>query len=247
MHEYVVMTYILPSYLRRYILINVGHLLFEGAEGDTRCPSPKELRVGAPHGRRWARWATQRILTKNKCFVLGVLSQTLIHPSYKKVGINILGVVENMSGLNLPKNCAQAMVTSAENGSDITLKVRDAIQQNFLSGFTASSANVHFEPSSIWIQIDVFPASRGGALKMWERAGVEYLRSIPLDPAIAVASEKKAFPRFKSLSIWQGLVRCSYSRFSRPSRPLSVTSYNRCPSFAVRRGKESIFFRVVSI
>jgi len=108
----------------------------------------------------------------------------------KKVGINILGVVENMSGLNLPMNCAQVMFTSAENGSDITLKVRDAIQKNFPSGFTASSANVHFEPSSIRIQIDVFPASRGGALKMCERAGVEYLGSIPLDPAIAVASEK---------------------------------------------------------
>jgi Mrp family chromosome partitioning ATPase len=107
----------------------------------------------------------------------------------QKVGIRILGVVENMSGLDLPFNCDQVKFTSAEDGTDITLRVRDAVEKDIHSHARASSENMH-DPCSIRIHIDVFPASRGGALKMCEGAGVKYLGSLPLDPAIAIASEK---------------------------------------------------------
>ena len=107
----------------------------------------------------------------------------------QKVGIRILGVVENMSGLDLPFNCDQVKFTSAEDGTDITLRVRDAVEKDIHSHARASSENMH-DPCSIRIHIDVFPASRGGALKMCEGAGVKYLGSLPLDPAIAIASAK---------------------------------------------------------
>ena len=96
-----------------------------------------------------------------------------------KVGIPVLGVVENMSGLAVPLESPQLRFTSGPDGADMTDRVRAALKH--VPGL---------EEFGLDVRVDVFAASKGGAARMCEEAGVRFLGKVPLDPAIAAAAEE---------------------------------------------------------
>ena len=97
-----------------------------------------------------------------------------------KVGIPVLGVVENMSSLSIALGSAQLRFTSGTEGLNITEQIREVIETHLRSTGQETSLNV---------QIDVFAATRGGAEKMCLDARVPFLGRVPLDPGIAAAAE----------------------------------------------------------
>lgn len=92
-----------------------------------------------------------------------------------KVGVPVIGVVENMSGLSVPVWGSDMRFTSGPDGSDVTEQVRAVLAAQF------PDLNAH---------VSVFQASRGGASKMCAVAGVPFLGRVPLDPALAAAAEQ---------------------------------------------------------
>ena len=106
-----------------------------------------------------------------------------------KVGIPILGVVENMSGLSLPFGSDLVSFSSGADGSDITGAVRDVLAAHFMPAAPRNDADKNYIFPRLNIHVDVFPATRGGAAFMCEQAGANFLGRIPLDPSIAWASE----------------------------------------------------------
>ncbi|KAL0890090.1 hypothetical protein Bca101_014073 [Brassica carinata] len=99
----------------------------------------------------------------------------------KKVGVNVLGVVENMSGLTQPLSDVKFMKLTTETGSsvDVTQDMISCIRENapeLLDGVFA------------WSQ--VFESSGGGAERMCEEMGVPFLGKVPLDPQLCRAAER---------------------------------------------------------
>lgn len=100
----------------------------------------------------------------------------------KKIGVSVLGVVENMSGLTQPLSDVKFMkLTTTETGSsvDVTQDMISCIRENapeLLDGVFA------------WSQ--VFDSSGGGAERMCEEMGVPFLGKVPLDPQLGRAAER---------------------------------------------------------
>jgi Mrp family chromosome partitioning ATPase len=103
-----------------------------------------------------------------------------------KVGVPVLGVVENMSGLSVPVQGSQLTFTSGADGSDVTEQVRAVLATHL------PHLMVNGEEGAVALtaHVDVFAASRGGAARMCEQAGVPFLGRVPLDPSIAAAAEQ---------------------------------------------------------
>ncbi|KAG2238328.1 hypothetical protein Bca52824_092426 [Brassica carinata] len=99
----------------------------------------------------------------------------------KKIGVSVLGVVENMSGLTQPLSDVKFMKLTTETGSsvDVTQDMISCIRENapeLLDGVFA------------WSQ--VFDSSGGGAERMCEEMGVPFLGKVPLDPQLGRAAER---------------------------------------------------------
>lgn len=97
----------------------------------------------------------------------------------KKVGIKVLGVVENMSGLSQPLPDVRFLKPS-ETGkhTDVTEWALQYIRERApeLLNMVAYS--------------EVFDSSGGGALKMCQEMGVPFLGKVPLDPQLCKAAEE---------------------------------------------------------
>lgn len=99
----------------------------------------------------------------------------------RKVGIDILGVIENMSGLRAPLASLRMVDAS---GADATDAVADALRA---AGINAGALTA---------EVDVFSATGGGADAMGTRMGLGVLGKIPLDPLLCRACEHgKSFIR----------------------------------------------------
>lgn len=97
-----------------------------------------------------------------------------------QVGLPVLGVVENMSGLAVPL-------------PSLTFKQQRADGQPPLDVTQAVMERLHDlapELSTIVAQTPVFHASRGGAARMCQDMGVPFLGPVPLDPALSKAGEE---------------------------------------------------------
>ena len=94
----------------------------------------------------------------------------------KKTGIKVLGVVENMSGLQIPSS--DAAFVNQSTGADETARVREILAEH--APDLADSLN---------IRADVFVPSKGGAEAMCAQRSVPFLGKVPLDPAISKAAE----------------------------------------------------------
>jgi len=93
----------------------------------------------------------------------------------KKVGIKVIGVVENMSYLAMP--LAEMRVEDpADPTRDVQSKFFQMLKREGLEGCTALA--------------HVFPPTKGGAQKMAEEMQVPFLGRIPLDTKVAMAAEK---------------------------------------------------------
>ncbi|OAY29587.1 cytosolic Fe-S cluster assembly factor NBP35 isoform X1 [Manihot esculenta] len=97
----------------------------------------------------------------------------------KKVGVEVLGVVENMSGLCQPLTDFRFMkLTEAAEQQDITEKVLECMREKApeMLGLIAYS--------------EVFDSSGGGATHMCREMGVPFLGKVPLDPHLCKAAEE---------------------------------------------------------
>lgn len=96
----------------------------------------------------------------------------------KKVGIPVLGVVENMSGLQQPLQSLGFRRISNSGEEDVTEEVLDEIKKHaphLLSIFACS---------------EVFNGGAGGAEKMAKAMNVPFLGRVPLDPKLGRAAEE---------------------------------------------------------
>ena len=107
-----------------------------------------------------------------------------------KVGIPIIGVVENMSGLSLPLGSDLVRFSSGADGSNMTQVVRQVLAAHLMKSGSSSAAHESHTCPNLHFHVDVFPATRGGAAFMCEQTGANFLGRIPLDPSIAWASER---------------------------------------------------------
>jgi len=90
----------------------------------------------------------------------------------KKVGVPVLGVVENMAPMRQPlERCAFVR----PDGADVSAAAREAL-------VAAGLGNVA-------MVADIFQANQGGGEAMAEAAGVPFLGRVPLDPALGKAAE----------------------------------------------------------
>ncbi|XP_021738168.1 cytosolic Fe-S cluster assembly factor NBP35-like [Chenopodium quinoa] len=97
----------------------------------------------------------------------------------KKVGIKVLGVVENMSGLCQPLRDIKFLKQSGTSEqSDVTEWALQYMKERApeLLNFMAYS--------------EVFDSSGGGAMKMCQEMGVPFLGKVPLDPQLCKAAEE---------------------------------------------------------
>ncbi|KAL3131467.1 cytosolic Fe-S cluster assembly factor nbp35 [Trebouxia sp. C0009 RCD-2024] len=94
----------------------------------------------------------------------------------KKVGIPVLGVVENMSGLSQQLDKFR-FFSPGPNGSQ--QDVTDQVMQHLPA-----------ELQSCIAQTDVFHASKGGAQQMAKDMQVPFLGRVPLDPLLSRAAEE---------------------------------------------------------
>jgi Mrp family chromosome partitioning ATPase len=95
----------------------------------------------------------------------------------KKVGIKIIGVVENMSYLAMP--LTEVNIQDPENNYAqdlINSKFQEFLKKESLEGCVACA--------------HVFPPTKGGAEKMAKDMNVPFLGKIPLDTKVALAAEK---------------------------------------------------------
>lgn len=99
-----------------------------------------------------------------------------------QVGLKVLGVVENMSGLQQPVEGVRFLQapagSSAQPPVDVTAAVLGALRQ------------VAPDLGSLIVQSDVFRATRGGAESMAADMGVPFLGRVPLDPALSLAGQQ---------------------------------------------------------
>lgn len=97
----------------------------------------------------------------------------------KKVGIKVLGVVENMSGLCQPLADVKFLKPSetGEN-TDVTEWALQHIRERAP------------ELLNLFAYSEVFDSSGGGAMKMCQEMGVPFLGRVPLDPQLCKAAEE---------------------------------------------------------
>ena len=99
----------------------------------------------------------------------------------RKVGIDILGVVENMSKLHVP---FESLGLLDAGGADVTEAARAALR----------AAGI--DTAALTSEAPIFRATRGGADEMGRAMDVEVLGRIPLDPLLCLAAESgKSFVR----------------------------------------------------
>lgn len=131
-----------------------------------------------------------------------------------KVGLPVLGVVENMAGLQIPWNACR-MVDPA-TGVDCTEAFRDALISS------------RIDPSMHLICTDVFLSGSRGVLSMCEEANVPYMGRIPLDPMLCTQSDRGVAavgPAADALtSIADGIVRAVTDPVMEASPPGPVSS-----------------------
>ncbi|XP_050233736.1 cytosolic Fe-S cluster assembly factor NBP35 [Mercurialis annua] len=97
----------------------------------------------------------------------------------KKVGVNVLGVVENMSGFRQPLTDFKFMkLTESGEQEDVTEKVLEYMIDKApeMAGLIACS--------------EIFDSSGGGATQMCRDMGVPFLGKVPLDPQLCKAAEE---------------------------------------------------------
>jgi len=104
----------------------------------------------------------------------------------KKVGLPVLGVVENMSELRTSAKGMRFLQRLSSPGAplepeDLTQRVWEAIE-----------AAVPGASESLLASLPILPTEGGGARAMCESMGVPFLGSIPLDPGLAAASDSGA-------------------------------------------------------
>ncbi|KAL1203404.1 Cytosolic Fe-S cluster assembly factor NBP35 [Cardamine amara subsp. amara] len=98
----------------------------------------------------------------------------------KKVGVPVLGVVENMSGLSQPLKDVKFMKLLTETGSsiDVTKDVISCLRENAPELLNVVACS------------EVFDSSAGGAERMCKEMGVPFLGKVPLDPQLCKAAEQ---------------------------------------------------------
>lgn len=96
----------------------------------------------------------------------------------KKVGIECLGVVENMSGLQLPLGAFSFLDPSSGSTVDVT----DAVM--------AALALTVPNPATLLARTEIFHPSGGGGQQLAKTMGVPFLGQVPLDPSLSLASEQ---------------------------------------------------------
>ncbi|EOA13622.1 hypothetical protein CARUB_v10026692mg [Capsella rubella] len=98
----------------------------------------------------------------------------------KKVGVPVLGVVENMSGLSQPLKDVKFMKLVTETGSsiDVTQDVISCLRENAPELLNVVACS------------EVFDSSGGGAERMCREMGVPFLGKVPLDPQLCKAAEQ---------------------------------------------------------
>jgi hypothetical protein len=125
----------------------------------------------------------------------------------KKTGLPVLGVVENMSGLEVP---LRTLTFKDAVGKDVTREVLQALPTE-LQGVSACC--------------DVFVASTGGAAAMAAQMGVPFLGRVPLDPELSRAAElgesMQGIKSSRTVQAFNGIVSSVF-------QPLLCT----CPSIA---------------
>lgn len=97
----------------------------------------------------------------------------------KKVGLPVLGVVENMSGFHQPLTDFRFIKPSDDGAqNDVTQWVMEYVKEKApeLLNLIAST--------------DVFDSSGGGALRMCVEMGIPFLGKVPLDPQLCKAAEE---------------------------------------------------------
>lgn len=97
----------------------------------------------------------------------------------RKVGVDILGVVENMSGLRLGISDMK-FVKVNENGEEVdaTENLLNYLRENAPDFLSLVGCN------------EVFDSSKGGAVKMCLDLGVPFLGKVPMDPQLCTAAEE---------------------------------------------------------
>ncbi|XP_045812635.1 cytosolic Fe-S cluster assembly factor NBP35-like isoform X2 [Trifolium pratense] len=97
----------------------------------------------------------------------------------KKVGVKVLGVVENMSGLSQPiSNLKFMKITDDGEMKDVT---------EWISEYMREKAP---EMLNLIACSEVFDSSGGGAIKMCNEMDVPFLGKVPLDPQLCKAAEE---------------------------------------------------------
>ncbi|KAI4350562.1 hypothetical protein L6164_005009 [Bauhinia variegata] len=97
----------------------------------------------------------------------------------KKVGVKVLGVVENMSGLCQPIRDFKFMkMTDTGEQRDVTEWVWEYLTEKAPEMLNLIACS------------EVFDSSRGGAAKMCTEMGVPFLGKVPLDPQLCKAAEE---------------------------------------------------------
>ncbi|KAJ0237608.1 hypothetical protein HA466_0245540 [Hirschfeldia incana] len=100
----------------------------------------------------------------------------------KKTGINVLGVVENMSGLVQPLSDFKFIKQLGSSSSvDVTEEMISCLKEN-------APPEILLDDVFVWSQ--VFDSSGGGAERMCEEMGVPFLGKVPLDPQLCRAAER---------------------------------------------------------
>ena len=97
----------------------------------------------------------------------------------RKVGVEVLGVVENMSGLCQPVTDFRfTKVTEAGEQEDVTEWVIEYMREKAPEMLNLVACS------------EVFDSSRGGAAKMCREMDVPFLGKVPLDPQLCKAAEE---------------------------------------------------------
>ncbi|GAB5371384.1 hypothetical protein AAMO2058_001575200 [Amorphochlora amoebiformis] len=100
----------------------------------------------------------------------------------RKVGIAVLGVIENMKGLkapltNLELGQPHATVRDMDTGEDVTKAALEALS-SILPGKRLS------------VHVDILPQTAGGAEQMAKDMCIDYLGSVSMEPYIAAACDR---------------------------------------------------------
>lgn len=108
----------------------------------------------------------------------------------RKTNLPVLGVVENMSGLQqrVPglRFTYPAATSQGEGAADADA---GAAQADVTEKVLAALASAGFDLQQLVAHAEVFPPSGGGAAKMCKDMGVRLLGQVPLDPALTRAAE----------------------------------------------------------